>query len=225
MMTRRSWKAARRSASFPLLVGLLLLLARRRSGLVAVGAAGAALLFFRDPARSLDADPEIVYAAADGRVTHVGVTDDPWVAAGDSLRISTFLSLHDVHVNRSPVGGTITQLEELPGRYLPAFFSGSVRQNRQNRLAIDGPKVRVVVVQIAGIAARKISRWVDLGEIVAPGQRIGLIHFGSRTDVLLPAGTAVPLVRRGDRVRAGVTPLARYGNDEKDEGWQGQRTP
>jgi phosphatidylserine decarboxylase len=102
------------------------------------------------------------------------------------------------------------KMDELPGRFVPAFLGGAKDENHQNRIAIDGPKGRAVVVQIAGMVARKISRWIEIGESVKTGQRIGLIHFGSRTDVLLPAGSVEPLVRPGDRVRAGQTPIARY---------------
>jgi phosphatidylserine decarboxylase len=151
-----------------------------------------------------------VYAAADGFVTEVEEAHEPWVPGGKAMRISTFLSIHNVHVNRSPVQGRIVKMEERPGRFVPAFLGGAKDENHQNRVAIDGPKGRAVVVQIAGMVARKISPWIEIGESVKTGQRIGLIHFGSRTDVLLPAGSAEPLIRPGDRVRAGQTPIARY---------------
>ncbi len=215
MISKRSWQTARRYVLGPLSLGIALLLAgRRRSGLLATGIAGAVLLFFRDPERPLDPDPDVVYAAADGVVTDVEDAHEPWIPGGEALRISTFLSIHNVHVNRSPVEGSITKMEEVAGKFVPAFLGGSKDENHQNRIAIDGPKGRAVVVQIAGMVARKISRWVEIGERVAAGQRIGLIHFGSRTDVLLPTGSADPLVRPGDRVRAGVTPLARYRKEE-----------
>ncbi len=211
MISRRSWRTARGYVAAPLAVGVALLLAgHRRSGLFGLGAAGAALLFFRDPERSLDPDPDVVYAAADGFITDVEEAREAWIPDGEALRISTFLSIHNVHVNRSPVRGSITKMEEVPGKFVPAFLGGAKEENYQNRIAIDGPKGRAVVVQIAGMVARRISRWVETGEAVSAGQRIGLIHFGSRTDVLLPAGSADPLVRPGDRVRAGTTPLARY---------------
>lgn len=210
MITKRSWQAARRYVLGPLSLGVALLLAgRRRSGLLVTGIAGAVLLFFRDPERPLDPDPDVVYSAADGVVTDVEDAHEPWIPGGQALRISTFLSIHNVHVNRSPVEGSVTNMEEVAGGFLPAFLGGSKR-NYQNRLAIDGPKGRAVVAQIAGVVARRISRWVEIGERVAAGQRIGLIHFGSRTDVILPAGSADPLVSPGDLVWAGVTPLARY---------------
>ena len=211
MISRRSWQTARPYVLAPLSLGMALLLAgHRRAGLLGLGAAGASLLFFRDPERPLEPDPDIVYSAADGFVTEVEEAHEDWIPGGEALRISTFLSIHNVHVNRSPVQGSITKMEEVAGRFVPAFLGGAKEENHQNRIAIDGPRGRTVVVQIAGMVARRISRWVDTGESVAAGQRIGLIHFGSRTDVLLPAGSADPLVRTGDRVRAGETPLARY---------------
>ncbi len=214
MISHRSWLIARRYVLAPLFLGVVLLSRGRRSGLLALGVAGAILMFFRDPERPLDPDPDVVYAAADGFVTDVEEAHEAWIPGGDALRISTFLSIHNVHVNRSPVEGSVTKMEEIAGKFVPAFLGGSKDQNRQNRIAIDGPKGRAVVVQIAGMVARKISRWIEAGERIAAGQRIGLIHFGSRTDVLLPTGSADPLVRPGDRVRAGVTPLARYRKEE-----------
>jgi phosphatidylserine decarboxylase len=215
MITRRSWSTARPYVLAPLSLGVALLATgHRRIGLIGLGTAGASLLFFRDPERPLDPDPDVVYAAADGFITDVEEAQEDWIPGGRALRISTFLSIHNVHVNRSPVEGSITKMEEVAGRFVPAFLGGSKEENHQNRIAIDGPRGRAVVVQIAGMVARKISRWVETGESVAKGQRIGLIHFGSRTDVLLPAGSADPLVSPGDRVRAGETPLARYRQEE-----------
>jgi phosphatidylserine decarboxylase len=217
MITHRSWQTARPYVLTPLALGTALLLAgRRRSGFAGLGAAGASLLFFRDPERSLEPDPDVVYAPADGFITDVEEAHEAWIPGGEALRISTFLSIHNVHVNRSPVEGSVTKMEEVAGRFVPAFLGGAKEENHQNRIAIDGPRGRAVVVQIAGMVARRISRWVETGESVAAGQRIGLIHFGSRTDVLLPAGSADPLVSTGDRVRAGETPLARYRKGESN---------
>ncbi|MDX6382192.1 MAG: phosphatidylserine decarboxylase, partial [Rubrobacteraceae bacterium] len=175
MITRRSWQTARRYVLGPLAIGTVLLLAgRRRIGLLSIGAAGATLLFFRDPERPLEPDPDVVYAAADGFVTDVEETQEVWIPGERALRISTFLSIHNVHVNRSPVEGSITKMEEVAGRFVPAFLGGAKEENHQNRIAIDGPKGRAVVIQIAGMVARKISRWVEIGENVKTGQRIGL---------------------------------------------------
>lgn len=214
-MTRRSWREARRYVLGPLTLGVLLLVMRRRTGWFALGVAGAASLFFRDPNRPLGADQGVVYAAADGIVTGVETTEDPWIAGGKALRVTTFLSLHNVHVNRSPVAGRVTRMQEIKGRFAPAL-ARSAEGNNRNRIEIDGQVSPVVVVQISGFIARKISQWIRVGDSVAAGQRIGLIHFGSRTDVLLPPECADPLVRVGDRVRAGITPVARYRSQEEN---------
>ena len=124
-----------------------------------------------------------------------------------------FLSLLNVHVNRSPVNGQVTAVEEIDGGFAPAFADRS-EVNYRHRVALHGERGPVVLVLIAGLLARKISRWVGTGDDVAAGQRISLIHFGSRTDVLLPGDSVEVLVRPGDRVRAGVTPLARYRSGE-----------
>jgi phosphatidylserine decarboxylase len=169
------------------------------------------LAFFRDPERETDRLPDVLYAAADGLVREVDEVSDPAMPGGRAMRISTFLSLHNVHVNRSPVGGEVRGVEEIGGGYHPALFRRS-EENRRNRIEISGPRGPVVVIQKAGLIARRISTWVEEGDRVEPGGKLGLIHLGSRTDVLLPAGTAEPLVRPGDTVRAGLTPLARYGD-------------
>lgn len=209
-MIRVAWREARAYVVPAAALGLGLLgTGRRRGGCVALCVAGALTAFFRDPDRPLDPDPQLVYAAADGFIT--GVDDgvaDPWLPAG-ALRITTFLGLQNVHVNRSPVVGQITAVESLPGGFAPALFARA-EHNRQRRLAIDGPAGRVVVVQVAGLLARRISGWAGTGDRLVTGQRLGMIHLGSRTDVLLPTGSCDPLVSTGDRVRAGVTPIARY---------------
>jgi phosphatidylserine decarboxylase len=204
-----SWRAlreARRYVAVALLGDILLLLSGRRAGWMGTGAAIASLAFFRDPERELDPQPDTVYATADGVIVGVEEDTDPWLPER-ALRISTFLSLHNVHVIRSPVAGGITEVEEVKGGFAPAFL-GRAGSNLRKRLAIEGPAGRVVVVQIAGMLARRITSWTALGSSVAPGQRVGLIHFGSRTDVLLPAGRFEARVRVGERVRAGVTPIA-----------------
>lgn len=209
-MSRRSWRVARPYVLGPLALGTLLLsVGARKSGLTMLGAALLALGFFRDPERWLEPEPDVLYAAGDGVVMGVEEVDEPWLSGGRALRVCTFLSLHNVHVNRSPVAGRVARVEEVGGGFAPAFLGGA-ENNRRVRSAVDGERGRVVLVQRSGMVARRISRWVEVGEGVAAGQRIGLIHFGSRVDVMLPAGAADALVRPGERVRAGLTPLARY---------------
>lgn len=191
---------------YALLADVMLLLSGRRAGWMGASAALASLAFFRDPERALDPEPDTVYATADGFIVAVEEASDPWLPE-QALRISTFLSLHDVHVIRSPVAGGIVLAEEVKGGFAPAFL-GRAGSNLRKRLAIEGPAGRVVVVQIAGAVARRITSWTDIGSRVATGQRVGLIHFGSRTEVLLAADRFEARVCVGDRVKAGVTPIA-----------------
>jgi phosphatidylserine decarboxylase len=157
----------------------------------------------------LAADPLLVYAASDGFVTTVeDDVEDAALPGGRGTRVAVFLSLTDVHVNRAPLPGRLVSSEQLGSGFAPALFKGAA-DNRRNRLVFEGPSGPFVVVQVAGALARTITNWVRPGDAVTAGQRLGVIHFGSRTDVLLPAGTARVLVSRGSRVRGGVTPLAR----------------
>ena len=209
MISTRSWRVARRYALPPLVTGGVLAAVRSRVALVPLGCAAGVLLFFRDPERSVLPDPALVYAPADGVVTDVARGSADWVPIRDAVTISTFLSLHNVHVTRSPTAGGVASRDELDGRLSPALSPASSAHNRQTRFAIDGPRGRVGVVLVAGALARRITAWVDVGEQVRAGTRLGLIHFGSRVDVILPADRYEPLVRRGTRVRAGQTPVAR----------------
>jgi phosphatidylserine decarboxylase len=209
MLSARSWEVARSYAVLPLTAGMVLAASRRRVAAVPLALAGTVLLFFRDPERPLDPDPRLIYAAADGVVTDVTTAHAPWLPAPDVVRISTFLSLHNVHVTRSPIAGEIVDHERRDGECLPALSRSAARRNRQSRLTIRGPAGSIGVVLRAGALARRITSWVDTGDHVSAGTRLGLIHFGSRSDVLLAAGSVEPLVRRGDRLRAGQTPIAR----------------
>jgi phosphatidylserine decarboxylase len=205
-----SWRAlreARRYVAWAAAGDLVMALAGRRAGWVSATTALASLLFFRDPERELEPQDDTVYASADGVIVGVDETTDPWMD-DPALRVSTFLSIHNVHVIRSPATGRIAADEEIAGGYAPAFL-GRSGQNLRKRTAIDGSSGRVVVVQIAGMLARKITSWTGLGAGVTAGQRVGLIHLGSRTEVLLPRERFESLVRPGQRVRAGVTPIAR----------------
>lgn len=172
-------------------------------------AAGVAA-FFRDPVRALPDAADLIYAAADGIVLGVDEVDDAWYLGGKALRISAFLSIFDVHVNRSPVSGTLTEVHYVPGGFMPAMDRARSEENERQYLAIHGDRGPVVMVQIAGLLARRIVRWVEPSSMLRAGQKVGMIKFGSRTDVLVPVNSARPLVRAGQRVRAGVTPIARF---------------
>ena len=208
-MSARTLREARRYVVGALATEVALAPARLLKGRLLLAVSLACAVFFRDPERHAARAADTLYAPADGVVVDVDTVADPWLPGGDALRISTFLAIYDVHVNRSPAAGRIALAEETPGGFWPAFL-GRARGNHRKRLAIDEGGRRVVLVQFAGMLARRISSWAWLGDRVERGQRIALIHLGSRADVLVPAASARPLVEVGRRVRAGVTPIARY---------------
>lgn len=167
------------------------------------------LQFFRDPERSPPLDPRIVVAGADGRVTSVKKMYEHDYLNADSVRISIFLSLFDVHVNRAPISGTVTKLGYYPGKRYFTFREESSEHNQHSVILIEGPAARCLVKQITGPVARRVVYWLDEGQRVAAGERIGMMKFGSRLDMYLPAADVDVLVEEGDRVTAGVTAVAR----------------
>jgi phosphatidylserine decarboxylase len=162
--------------------------------------------FFRDPRRQPPTDSNVVVAPADGRVTRVR----PVEAFGDhsATVVSIFLSPLDVHINRAPIAGKITNVSYTRGKFLMATDENASLVNEQNALTIEGERITVVCKQIAGVLARRIVCWKRVGERVALGERFGLIKFSSRTDVLLPANVEV-LVSEGARVKGGTTVIGR----------------
>jgi len=162
--------------------------------------------FFRDPDRQSPTDPDVVVAPADGRVTRVRPVNEG--VAGSATLVSIFLSPLDVHINRAPIGGKITNVAYTRGQFLMATNANASLVNEQNALTIEGDNVTVVCKQIAGILARRIVCWKTAGERLKLGERFGLIKFSSRTDVLLPASVEV-LVAEGARVQGGTTIIGR----------------
>jgi phosphatidylserine decarboxylase len=162
--------------------------------------------FFRDPKRHPPSDPSVIVAPADGRVTRVSPLDPG--RADSSTLISIFLSPLDVHINRSPIAGKITDVSYTRGKFLMATDEKASLVNEQNALTIEGSRITIVCKQIAGILARRIICWKHKGEIVALGERFGLIKFSSRTDVIVPENVEV-LVTPGMRVKGGTTVIGR----------------
>lgn len=164
------------------------------------------LWFFRDPKRTIPLEPGLVVSPADGKVTEVARVS---TKAGGLLRISIFLSVFDVHVNRSPVSGVLREVRYKKGQYLNAMNPASAEHNEQNLALVECPDgTQVSFIQIAGLLARRIVFNKKVGDVLERGERVGLIKFGSRTDVLLP-DYAEPLVKPGDRVRGGSSVIAR----------------
>jgi phosphatidylserine decarboxylase len=162
--------------------------------------------FFRDPKREPPNDPNVIVAPADGKVTRVQALDE---AKNDSPTvISIFLSPLDVHINRAPIPGTITEVVYSPGKFLMATNQKASIVNEQNILTIQNDRITVVCKQIAGIMARRIVCWKKKGDNLGLGERFGLIKFSSRTDVILPPNVSIA-VSEGQRVRGGITVIGR----------------
>jgi len=184
------------------------------------------LWFFRDPERQIPTLPDAVVSPGDGKVTDVSV-----VTAGGipHSRVSIFLSVFDVHVNRSPIAGVIRDVRYQRGKFLNAMGANSAEENEQNIVTVEGDGRTVVFKQIAGLIARRIVFDRKVGDTVARGERIGLIKFGSRVDVLFDRDASIQ-VRPGDRVRGGATVLAvlpvaqpvgvSTGGEREDSAWK-----
>lgn len=172
------------------------------TGLIVV-ALGIAFLF-RDPERSGERGATLALAPADGRVVHVAAADEPTFLEGPGTRISILMNVFDVHVNRYPVSGTVRHLERRRGRFLNAAVEQASVENEQTSIGIESEIGRVLVRQIAGLLARRIETYGHLGQHVEQGDRMGLIRFGSRVDLFLPAGSTIR-VKVGETTVAGTT--------------------
>jgi phosphatidylserine decarboxylase len=169
--------------------------------------------FFRDPERKIPVDADALVSPADGTVTHVDEVDEPDFPGGRAFRISIFLSIFNVHVNRVPRNGRVTRIRYFPGEFLDARDKECAVRNEQLWLDLeeDGTHRPIRVKQISGAIARRIVCWVRSGEQVERGQRFGMIKFGSRTELLVPAGESLDvLVKVGDKVKGACTALARW---------------
>lgn len=178
--------------------------------------------FFRDPIRTTPQDPALIVAPADGLVTMISQVGPPPELAGDLsgefTRVSIFMSVFDVHINRTPIAGRIARVAYVPGKFLNADLDKASEDNeRQHFLVERDDGVKIGFTQIAGLVARRIMAFVKEGDQVAAGERIGLIRFGSRVDVFLPAGTGAQVLL-GQRTIAGETVLGIIGQDPQRPG-------
>jgi len=163
--------------------------------------------FFRDPERTGERGDRLVVSPADGKVVLITEVDEPAFIHGRALRVSVFLNIFNVHVNRYPVGGTVRYVHYNPGRFINAAAEKASLENEQSSVGIDTGARRILVKQIAGLIARRIVTYSREGEHVVQGERMGLIRFGSRMDVFIPTNSKV-LVSVGDKVAAGTSLLA-----------------
>lgn len=222
--------------------------ARKFAAVAAVACAGAALLvgqwlawplgilvycicaFFRDPLRVTPKGDGLIVAPADGLITLIQKvppprelsmddgTGSPGLGTAPVTRVSIFMSVFDVHINRTPIAGTVRRVVYIPGKFLNADLDKASEENERQHILVDqGNGTMVGFTQIAGLVARRIVPFVKPGDMIAAGQRIGLIRFGSRVDVYLPEGTE-PLVLMGQKTVAGETILAQIGHAPLIEG-------
>jgi phosphatidylserine decarboxylase len=189
-------------------------------GWILVGGTIWVAAFFRDPVRTTPRGDKLIVAPADGLITMIAKVPPPpelrgpdALADGDYTRVSIFMSVFDVHINRAPISGRVKRIAYVPGKFINADLDKASEDNERQHFLIEGSDgVRIGFTQIAGLVARRILSFVREGDVVETGQRVGLIRFGSRVDVYLPAGTS-PKVLLGQRSIAGETVLAEIGTD------------
>ena len=174
------------------------------------------LVFFRDPYRKPPSDKNLLLAPADGRITDIEIVEEDNFIGGPALRVGIFLSIFSTHINRAPCNTKVAKITYRRGKYKNAANPQSGRVNESNNLDLvrtDGPQQRLIVRQISGAIARRIVCDASEGQVLTGGEKFGMIKFGSRTELYVPSGENVRcLVRIGDKVKAGLTPLVRYEN-------------
>ncbi|MCW2754619.1 MAG: Phosphatidylserine decarboxylase [Marmoricola sp.] len=210
---REAWPAAAVGA-VPAVVAALV--GRRRTALVLAALPVGIVAFFRDPERTIDAVPigdDLVLAPADGKVMHAGPGQDGVAPPGDWQQVSIFLSVFDVHINRTPYSGTVTDVTYRPGAWHAAYKFESATENERSDItlvhSVNGVDRTVVFRQIVGLVARRVVTRIQAGDRVRSGDRIGLMKFGSRMDVFVPPEVELT-VQAGDRTVAGETVLGRW---------------
>lgn len=163
--------------------------------------------FFRDPHRVIPYDSNLLVSPADGVVVDISETDKTPLQDGESIRISIFMNIFNVHVNRTPCDGEVLSIKYYPGRFLPADKKEAIIENERCAILMKNNNYKVTVVQVAGLIARRIVCWAEVGDIFKKGEKFGLIQFGSRVDVYLPKNVEI-LVKKREKVKAGETPIA-----------------
>ncbi|WP_106639330.1 phosphatidylserine decarboxylase [Allosphingosinicella vermicomposti] len=195
-------------------------------GWISVGLTLWVCAFFRDPIRTTPKGEGLIVSPADGMVTMIADVPAPRELIGADglgetdtfIRVSIFMSVFDVHINRAPIAGMIRKVAYIPGKFLNADLDKASEDNERQHILVEAQDgTRIGFTQIAGLVARRIVPWVKPGDIVTVGQRVGLIRFGSRVDVYLPQGTA-PKVVLGQRMIAGETIVAKLGENVAAEG-------
>lgn len=164
--------------------------------------------FFRNPNRPTQQDDDILYSPADGRVMAIEEIYDDEYLKEDAIKVTIFLSVFNVHVNRSPIQGEIKYQRYTCGGFLPAYKKSASFENERHAIGLENPKFKVLVIQVAGLLARRIVSWVTLGHNLTQGQCYGMIKFGSSTELVMPKNVDI-LVKKGEMVTGGVTVIGR----------------
>lgn len=166
------------------------------------------MYFFRNPPRNVIKDDALILSPADGTVMSITDVYDEDFIGGEGTKVSIFLSVFDVHINRSPISGEIKYQQYTCGRFKPAYKEVAPFENERHTIGIENAHIKLLVIQIAGILARRIVSWVTLGSYIEQGQRYGMIKFGSCTEVIVPKNVEI-LVKKGDKVKGGLTIIGR----------------
>jgi len=178
---------------------------------------GFILYFFRNPKRDVPADRNLILSPADGVILQIDEVFEEKYIKGKAIRINIFLSIFNVHLNRSPMQGEVKYRYYRPGRFVPAFKSHASEINEKNFIGIESQSFKLMVCQITGFIARRIKCWVDEGKRLTGGEIIGIIKFGSGTELFIPVESKL-LVKKGDKVRAGETIIGTLPGDRQTLG-------
>ncbi|MCG9969386.1 phosphatidylserine decarboxylase family protein [Pelotomaculum terephthalicicum JT] len=162
------------------------------------------LFFFRNPKRNIPEDKNLILSPADGIILEIEETFEDKFIMDKTIRVAIFLSIFNVHINRSPLKGEVKYRHYRPGKFIPAFKSHASEINEKNFIGIESNGFKIMVCQITGFIARRIKCWVNEGNVLSAGDIIGIIKFGSGNELFLPPGTKI-LVKKGERVKAGET--------------------
>ena len=169
--------------------------------------------FFRDPERIIIEKPGCIISPADGKIVEIKKLGHQPFFNGSAIKISIYLTIWDVHINRIPISGKIISVEHHKGQFIPAFLKKAVVYNEKNLIKIKGKNCKVLVNQIAGVFARRIVCILKAGDLIRQGDRFGMIRFGSRVEITFPASVVVN-VSRGEKVRAGSTVIGLIGHEK-----------
>ncbi|MDI9479367.1 MAG: phosphatidylserine decarboxylase family protein [Syntrophomonadaceae bacterium] len=167
------------------------------------------LFFFRNPPRTIPQAAGLVVSPADGKVMDITRVEEPLFMGGEAIKVRIFLSLFNVHINRMPIEGRIEGVHRVSGIFLPAYNMEASSKNQRNYIGISSDTGRLIVVQITGLIARRLVCWVTAGQLLSRGERLGLIRFGSCTELYLPCHADVQ-VTPGDKVRGGKSVIAKF---------------